>query len=177
MAYNPTSITGYGATSTGTGAPNVANPSDPTAFLNNTLPGFTQARTSAMGNIQNLLTGLPSVDQTRTANAYFGANSGMPGSDFIRNRGYDLYGQQAQQNTQTGLSNLTSLLGSVSQPTLTNQGQQLQNTQFNQNLSQQNNQYQQDLQLKNFLANLQSLGLGAEITNPNKQITIPQFNF
>lgn len=138
--------------------------------------GFGGLINSAQQDVGSLLNGLPSPSTTRTANAYFGAGTGLgTGSDFLRNRGYDLYGQQSQQRQQTGLQDLNSLMSGVSSPELSNQGQQLQNTQFNANLNQQGDQYSQDLQLKKFLANLQAIGLGREITTGNS-INIPQFN-
>jgi hypothetical protein len=143
-------------------------------FLNNL--GFGGLIQSAQGAVGNLLNGLPSPSQARTSNAYFGANSGLGmGSDFLRNRGYDLYGQQSQQNQQAGLQDLNSLISGVSGPALTNQGQQLQNTQFNQNLGQQGSQFDQNLELQQFLAQLQAMGLGNSIVNSGKN-SVPSYS-
>lgn len=114
-------------------------------FINSLLPGISGLTNSAMGNIQNLLSGLPSVSATRQENAYFGAGSGMPGSDFVRNRGYDLYGQKSAANRETGLQDLLQTIGAYSQPTLQAQGQANQVNQFGQNLAQQGSQFNQSL--------------------------------
>lgn len=153
----------------GTNSPNTnsAPATNGNSFLNNL--GFGNLIQSAQSDVGNLLNGLPSPSQAQTANAYFGAGSGVGStSDFLRNRGYDLYGQQAQQNKQTGLQDLNSLIGSTSSPALSNQSQQLQNNQFNSNLSQQGSQFQQNLQLQQFLAQLQAMGLGNSIVNSGK---------
>lgn len=146
------------------------NPND---FLNQL--GFGGLIGSAKSNIANLLHGLPSADQARTENAYFGVQSGMPGSDYVRNRGYDLYNQKAQNYRQAGMSNLTDLLGSVTSPTLSNQAQQLQNQQFQQQLGQSGSQFNQNLELQQFLAQLQAIGLGNQIVSSNKQ-SLPNYN-
>src|SRR5208282_3748133 len=110
----------------------------PQAFLESVLPGVSNLTTSATGAIGNLLNGLPSTSQARTTNAYWGVGAGQPGAgagstgdinSFIGQRGTDLYGQQAQQNQQTGLQDLLSTIGSYTSPALSNQGQQIQNTQ------------------------------------------------
>lgn len=109
---------------------------DTTALLNNAIPGFSELTKSASANVGNLLNGMPSADATRTANAYFGVGSGMPGSEFIRNRGYDLYGQQGEQRRQQGLGDFLSLLGGFSGNVVPNAPQTLQNQQFGQQLNQ-----------------------------------------
>ena len=87
------------------------------------LPGLTKNATDIIGN---LLTGLPSPDQARQENAYFGAGSGLdPTSDFLRNRGYDLYGQKAEQRKQTGLQDLLALIGGYSGTVAPTPGQQI----------------------------------------------------
>jgi hypothetical protein len=75
------------------------------------LPGLTQSATDVIGN---MLKGQPSPSATQTANAYFGVGAGVPGSEFIRNRGFDIYGQQAQQRQQQGLQDLSGFLGTYS---------------------------------------------------------------
>jgi hypothetical protein len=119
-------------------------PGDFNTFLNQVLPGASDLTTSGTDVIQNMLNGLPSVSNTRTANAYFGANSGMgAGSEFLRNRGYDLYNQKAQAQQQTGLQDLMSMIQGYSAPALQYQGQQLQNQQFGQSQAQQLGEFTQ----------------------------------
>lgn len=83
--------------------------------LSSIIPGLTDLTKTGTDVIQEMLKGLPSPSTTRTANAYFGIGSGAPGSEFIRNRGYDLYGRQAQQRQQQGLGDLLSFLGQYQQ--------------------------------------------------------------
>lgn len=79
--------------------------------IESVLPGFTSASGDAMDVVSNLLKGLPSADTARTANAYFGTASGLnPTSDFLRNRGYDLFNTQADARKQTGIQDLLALL-------------------------------------------------------------------
>src|ERR1035437_9287897 len=96
-------------------------------FLNSLLPGFNNLTTSATGDIQSLLNGLPSPSQARTTNAYWGAGAGTPAggagttgdiNSFIGARGTDLYGQQAAANQQTGLQDLLQTIGTYSAPAL-----------------------------------------------------------
>ena len=133
-------------------APTTSTPQTSTAntsgnfntFLNQVLPGASDLTTSGTDVIQNMLNGLPSVSNARTANAYFGANSGMgAGSEFLRNRGYDLYNQKAQAQKQAGLQDLLSMIQGYSAPALQYQGQQLQNQQFGQSQAQQLGEFNQ----------------------------------
>jgi hypothetical protein len=141
-------------------------------FLESVLPGIGNLTSSTTGVIGNLLNGLPSASQARTTNAYWGVGAGQPaggagggGIDtFIGQRGTDLYGQQAQQNQQTGLSDLMQTIGTYTSPALQNQGQQLQNQQFGKQLSQQGSQFDQNYKLSEFNAMLAALGLGNNIT-------------
>jgi hypothetical protein len=123
-------------------------------FLNSLLPGFNNLTTSATGDIQSLLNGLPSPSQARTTNAYWGAGAGTPAggagttgdiNSFIGARGTDLYGQQAAANQQTGLQDLLQTIGTYSAPALQAQGQANQVNQFGQNLAQQGSQFGQNL--------------------------------
>lgn len=152
---------GTAPTTTGTNQPNGQN------FLESVLPGIGGLTSSATGVIQNLLNGMPSVSKARTNNAYFGVGSGQPATGgvgtFTANRGADLYGQEAQQNRQQGLSNLFGAIGAYSSPILANQGQQLQNNQFNSSQGQQASQFNQNYQLQKFQAMLQALGVGNNI--------------
>jgi len=162
-------------------AQNQNNASNPQKFLESVLPGATNLTTSATGVIQNLLNGLPSASQARTNNAYWGVGAGAPAGGpngagdvgtFIGNRGADLYGQQANQNQQTGLSDLLQTIGSYTSPALANQGQQMQNSQFGANLAQQGSEFQQNYELQKFQAMLQAIGLGHQIAG-NVQGNIP----
>jgi hypothetical protein len=125
-------------------------------FLNSLLPGFNNLTTSATGDIQSLLSGLPSPSQARTTNAYWGAGAGTPAggagttgdiNSFIGARGTDLYGAEAAANRQTGLQDLLQTIGTYSSPALQAQGQANQVNQFGQNLAQQGSQFGQNLAL------------------------------
>lgn len=85
-------------------------------FVNSAIPGMPGLTKSASGYIGSLLGGMPGTSLARRQNAYFGAGSGVPGSDFVRNRGLDLYGQQAAANKQQGLQGLLQMLGSYAAP-------------------------------------------------------------
>lgn len=104
------------------------------SILNSAIPGFSGLTKSATGNIMDLLGGDPSPSIARRANAYFGANSGMPGSEFVRNRGFDLYNQQGEQRKETGLHDLLSLLAGYSGNAFPTVGEQQQGNQFSQDL-------------------------------------------
>lgn len=101
----------------------------------NPFPEFAGMNNLATGNIMSLLGGMPSAAPTQRANAYFGVNSGMPGSDFVRNRGYDLYGEQAENYKQRGFDNFLNLLGGYSGTVMPTAGQQIQQQQFAQDLA------------------------------------------
>jgi len=105
-------------------------------ILNNAIPGLDNLTGRASSNVGQLLSGLPSAAPTQTANAYFGANSGMPGSDFVRNRGYDLYNQKAEQYKSRGFDDFLNLLKGASGTIAPTPGEQAQNQQFGQNLRQ-----------------------------------------
>jgi hypothetical protein len=163
----------YGGSSQTT---STALPGDTSAYLNQVLPGFDKLGGQATSVISNLLSGLPSASAARTSNAYFGAGSGVGStSDFLRNRGYDLYGQQAQQRQQTGLQDLLSTIGGYSGTVVPTAGQSLQNTQFGQQLGEQSSEFGQNLQLQQFQAMLQALSLGEKITSSN-QTQIPTYS-
>lgn len=100
------------------------------------IPGFGELTSTATGNIKNLLSGLPSVDQTRLDNAYYGAGTGLGStSPFLINRGRGLYGERAAANRQTGLQNFLSLIGAYSGNVVPNVGQQQQESQFGRSLA------------------------------------------
>lgn len=87
------------------------------------LPGLTQSATNV---INNALTGLPSVSEERLGNAYFGASSGLdPTSDFLRNRGYDLFKRKAEQRQRGGIQDLMSLVTSYSGAVAPTPGQEI----------------------------------------------------
>ena len=135
---------------------NLANPTASTSptgpTLQDVIPGLSGGVNTAMSNIQNLLSGLPSPSLARTTNAYWGVGAGQPAggagntgdiNSFIGQRGTDLYGQQAQANQQTGIQDLLSLIGGTSGTIAATPGQNLQNQQFNQSQGQQNQQFNQ----------------------------------
>lgn len=94
--------------------------------INSVLPGLPGLTKSATDIIGNLLTGVPSPSQSRQENAYFGAGSGLdPTSDFLRNRGFDLYGRKAEQRQQTGLQDLLAMIGGYSGTVAPTPGQQI----------------------------------------------------
>lgn len=105
-------------------APN-ANATNFNQFMEGILPGYGKLTSTGTSVIGDMLSGLPSPDAARQSNAYFGAGSGMgQGSEFLRNRGYDLYRQQGQQRQQQGLGDLQSFISGVSGPANTYTGQQ-----------------------------------------------------
>ena len=50
----------------------------------------------------------------------------MPGSDFVRNRGFDLYGEQAEASKQRGLDNFLKLISGYSGTVMPTAGQMMQ---------------------------------------------------
>ena len=105
-------------------------------IVNKAIPGYNGLSAQSSNIVGNLMGGLPSAAPTQRANAYFGANSGMPGSDFVRNRGFDLYGQQAEQYKQRGFDDFLKLLSGESGTVMPTTGQQIQSGQFGQDLAQ-----------------------------------------
>lgn len=97
------------------------SPPNPARFAQSThdilagaLPNL-DARTAGASNmVGELLSGMPSPSRARKANAYFGTMSGMPGSDFVRNRGFDLYSKEADAYKQRGFDDFLNLLKGVS---------------------------------------------------------------
>ena len=137
----------------GTPAATVSAPAAaPSWAMQNAIPGLSGLTNSATGIINSALNGLPSPSESRLQNAYFGAGSGLdPTSDFLRNRGYDLYGAKANQRQQQGLANLLSLVGTYSGTVAPTPGQELQDKQAtgqlalgNRSLEQSGSQFQQD---------------------------------
>ncbi len=68
-----------------------------------------------------------------------------PGSDFLKTRLYDTYGQNVDARNQQGLQNYMSLIGAVSSPELASSGQNNQVSQFNQSLANQKQQFADNL--------------------------------
>ncbi len=130
---------------------------DPMAFskqshdiLAGAVPGLDNLTSGASGVVNNLLGGLPSTSTARRANAYFGGRSGMPSSDFVRNRGFDVYNEQADKYQQRGFDDFLNLLRGTSGTIAPTPGEQLQNTQFDRNFQQ--HQVDQNQQLGQFNA-------------------------
>jgi hypothetical protein len=134
--------------------------------FNNAVPGLRNLTTGASAVIQNLLSGTPSPDEARLENAWYGAGTGLDAnSDFLRNRGFDLYGKKAAANKQQGLSDLFSYLSATNpqaQADVANQqflqSQAQQESQFGRNLGQQ-------AAASNRAADLQELGLRLQYGN------------
>lgn len=98
----------------------------PNWAINSAIPGLSGLTQSATNIIRNGLEGLPSPDETRLSNAYFGAGSGLdPTSDFLRNRGYDLYKTKANQRQRQGIQDLLALVGGYSGTVTPTPGQEI----------------------------------------------------
>lgn len=147
----PTS-TKFGGT-VGVGAPKAPGISNP-------FPEFAGMNNLATGNIMSLLGGMPSAAPTQRANAYFGVSSGMPGSDFVRNRGFDLYGEEAEGYKQRGFDNFLNLLGGYSGTVMPTAGQQMQNQQFYQDMATRNQQANAQMALEREAQELNELKAG-----------------
>lgn len=77
--------------------------------------GLSPALETATANTANNLAGNLSPSLTRTANALYGANSGLgPGSEFLRNRGFDLYRKASTGLQQQGMQDIMGLLSGIS---------------------------------------------------------------
>lgn len=118
------------------------------SIINRAIPNGGGLTEMASNRIRSLLGGMPGTSTARRANAYFGGASGMPGSEFVRNRGFDLYNEQADARQQQGFQDLLSLIASTTAPTLQQQGQDIQQNQFGQNLGEQQRQFDLDYWLK-----------------------------
>lgn len=123
------SIIGGNLQSYGTYAPRPSAKVNQTGAFNAAIPGFNGLTSGASDIISNLLKGLPSADPAKRAGAFFGAASGMPGSDFVRNRSFDLYGEQAEERKQRGINDLMSLIQNYSGTIVPTAGQQIQQNQ------------------------------------------------
>jgi len=138
---NP-ALTGlWGTSRTGTGTANPNATGNMTEELEALMPGFSKNLSTASGNINELLTGSPAPALARNAAAYYGVKAGVPGSEYVRNRGFDLYNTQANAMKQQGQDDLIKLLSTVSGTTVATPGQTLQEGQFTRNLGQQASQF------------------------------------
>lgn len=117
------------------------------SIVDNAIPGFGGMSTGASGIVNQLMQGMPSAAPTQRANAYFGAQSGMPGSDFVRNRGFDLYGQEAEASKQRGFDNFLKMIGAYSGTVMPTAGQSLQAQQAAAELASRNRQVDAQLGL------------------------------
>jgi len=127
--------------------------------INQAIPGLEGMTRSATGIINNALQGLPSASESRLSNAYFGAQSGLdPTSDFLRNRGYDLYKRNANQFQRQGVQDLLSLVGGYSGTVAPTPGQEIgaqqasadrgqRAAEFNSTMGFEREQYQKQLEL------------------------------
>lgn len=129
------------------GDPSVTPPTSPTStsgasIINNAIPGAPGLTNSASTNTANLLNGLPSTSATRKANAVYGVNSGLaPGSDFLKTRMFDTYGQNVDARNQEGLQNYLALISGVTGPELAQNAQNNQASQFGQSLAEQRSEF------------------------------------
>lgn len=79
------------------------------------IPGEEALYQSASRNVGELLNGTESPDITRNINAAWGAGSGLaPGSEFLRNRAVDLYGQRGEARKAQGMKDLLAMMGTFS---------------------------------------------------------------
>lgn len=98
------------------GATGTANSVSPALQQMQTLlSGLNDPLNTAIGNARSDLQGNISPSLVRSANAMFGAGSGLaPGSEFLRNRGFDLYSRGSNALKQQGQQNILGLLSGVS---------------------------------------------------------------
>lgn len=94
--------------------------------LENIVPGLKDLLGKGAGVIGNQLTGTESPAIAQNMNAMWGAGAGLaPGSEFLRNRGVDLFGQRSEARQQAGLQGLLGLLGGVAGPAAAFRGQDI----------------------------------------------------
>jgi hypothetical protein len=159
------------------------NPASPTSLLG-AIPQLPGLANSAVGDISQLLSGLPSPSWARTTNAYAGVSSGQPATGdlgtFIGNRGADIYHLQAQQNQQQGLQDLGSLIRTYSGTVAPTAGENLQNQQYYSGLQQRGQEFEQNLaeqQLNDYVNRMNTIqGITANEGNQlNTTFTTDQF--
>lgn len=100
--------------------------------ISQAIPGLAGMTANATGIINNALTGLPSPSESRLENAYFGSRSGLgiapggvPGDDFLTNRGYDLYKRKAREQQRGGIQDLATMIGTYSGNVVPTPGQEI----------------------------------------------------
>ena len=125
-------------------------------IVNSAIPGYSGLSKSASSIVGNMLGGLPSAAPAQRSAAYFGTQTGMPNSDFARNRGYDLYGQESEQFKQRGFDDFLKLLNGTIGTVTTTPGQQIQQDQFNRTLNLQQQEANQNAAGHNADYNLRS---------------------
>lgn len=96
------------------------------------MPGLAGMTPNVLGIINSAITGLPSPSDERAKNAYFGSKSGLgiapggvPGDDFLTNRGYDLYKRKAREQQRGGIQDLATMIGAYSGNVAPTPGQEL----------------------------------------------------
>ena len=141
-----------------------ATPPNFNAIVDNAIPGFGGMSTGASNIVNQLIQGMPSAAPTQRANAYFGTQSGMPGSDFVRNRGFDLYGQEAEASKQRGLDNFLKMIGAYSGTVMPTAGQSLQASQAAAELASRNRQADAQLGLDRWRMGLEAQKLKPKVS-------------
>lgn len=103
-------------------------------YLNpGSLPNLTGLTKSATNILQSELQGMPNPAETRTANAAWGVQAGLPpGSGFLENRGRRLYQSEVENRRRQGLQDLLSFLKGYSGTVSATPGQLLNYGQRNQ---------------------------------------------
>lgn len=127
-------------------------PSGVGSVVASAVPGVAGLSQSASQITKDLLGGLPATSTSRRAAAYFGNQSGVPGSQYAINRGYDIYGQQAQANKQQGIQNLLQLMAGLTAPALQERQQQIAQDQFAASQAQNAAQFSADYRLRKMQA-------------------------
>lgn len=96
------------------------------------MPGLAGMTPNVLGIINSAITGLPSPSDERAKNAYFGSQSGLgiapggvPGDDFLTNRGFDLYKRRAREQQRGGIQDLATLIGTYSGNVAPTPGQEI----------------------------------------------------
>jgi len=136
-------------------------------ILGNAIPGLDNLTAGASGVVNNLLGGLPSTSTARRANAFYGGRSGMPSSDFVRNRGFDLYNEQADKYQQRGFDDFLALLRGTSGTIAPTTGEQLQSNQFDRNFQQRQVENNQEIEKFNVNTNLDHPVQSRRVNIPN----------
>lgn len=80
--------------------------------VNSAVPDAGALSDKAKEIISRMLDGVPSPSQSRRDAAFFGAEGGIPGSEFTTRYGYDLYNKRADAMKQQGYQDLLAFLES-----------------------------------------------------------------